>query len=141
MVLLDTPGHLIRRLHQVSTQLFQRRIKEAGYDLTQVQYAAMEALRSNPKIDQAQISALIAYDRATIGGVVDRLAKKGYVKRVVSSHDRRAREVSLTEHGMHVLQSLHPIVHGLQREILQHLDDAERERFLTLAKKAIIKVS
>ena len=75
------PGHLIRRLHQISTNIFMLRVKEAGCDLTPVQFAAMQALKASPDIDQAQIASLIAYDRATIGGVLKRLEKKGYIKR------------------------------------------------------------
>ena len=46
-------GHLIRRLHQQSTQVFTRRIQEAGFDLTPVQFAAMDAITKHPGIDQA----------------------------------------------------------------------------------------
>lgn len=60
------------------------RVKEAGFDLTPIQLAAMQALKVNPGIEQAKIATLIAYDRATIGGVVERLEKKGYVTRAVS---------------------------------------------------------
>jgi MarR family transcriptional regulator, temperature-dependent positive regulator of motility len=35
--LSDMPGHLIRRLNQVSASVFQDRVKAAGYDLTSVQ--------------------------------------------------------------------------------------------------------
>lgn len=131
------PGHMIRRLNQKSAQVFQARMQEAGIDLTSVQFAAMEALKTYPKIDQAKISALIAYDRATIGGVLDRLEKKGYVLRVVSQQDRRAREVSLTEKGQKELARLLPIVKELQGDILSRLDEQEREAFTQLMKKAI----
>ena len=52
------------------------RVKEAGFDLTPIQLAAMQALKVNPGIEQAKIATLIAYDRATIGGVVERLEKR-----------------------------------------------------------------
>jgi len=37
-------GHLIRRLNQLSTQVFMHRTQEAGFDLTPVQFAALEGL-------------------------------------------------------------------------------------------------
>ncbi len=43
------PGHLIRRLHQVSTQVFTRHLQEAGFDLTPVQFAAMDAITSQSR--------------------------------------------------------------------------------------------
>lgn len=137
MALLDMAGHLIRRLQQRSGQLFQQHMDEAGYDLTPVQFATMQALKTNPGIEQAQVAAEIAYDRATIGGVIDRLEQKGYISRVVSKKDRRAREVSLTDEGLHILGKVQPVVQSLQKHILDGLTDAEREQFLGLAKKVL----
>ncbi len=134
-------GHLIRRLQQISYQVFQQRMSEIGYELTSVQYASMYTLKLNPGIEQAQLAAMIAYDRATIGGVVDRLEQKGYVSRVVSRLDRRAREVQLTELGLRVLEEIHPVVVDLQTEILQGLNKEERSRFLQLAAKVVTDAS
>ncbi|MCB2070356.1 MAG: MarR family transcriptional regulator, partial [Ottowia sp.] len=79
---LDMAGHLIRRLHQQSTQIFVQRTQAAGFDLTPVQFAALDAIRAYPATDQATVAEMIAYDRATIGGVIDRLEQKGWVRRV-----------------------------------------------------------
>jgi len=77
-------GHLIRRLNQISASVFQERVLACGHDMTSVQFAALNAISSNEGIDQATLAGLIAYDRPTIGGVVDRLEKKGLVTKVVS---------------------------------------------------------
>ena len=90
---LDMAGHLIRRLHQQSTQIFVQRTQAAGFDLTPVQFAALDAIHAHPATDQARVAEMIAYDRATIGGVIERLEQKGWVRRVVREHDRRAREL------------------------------------------------
>ena len=94
-----TPGHLIRRLHQLSTRVFTERVRDAGFDLTPVQFIALDTLRENAGIDQAGLALAIAKDRATLGAVADRLAQKGLVTRVVSPRDKRARELELTEKG------------------------------------------
>lgn len=135
--LYSMAGHLIRRLHQISGQIFQQHMEQAGYDLTPVQFAAMQTLEAYPGIDQAQLAAAIAYDRATIGGVIQRLEKRGYVQRVVSDTDRRARHVSLTDDGLRLIRELTPIVEALQVEILQGLTEEERGQFMTLAHKLV----
>lgn len=129
-------GHLIRRLNQISSSVFQERMKANGYDLTSVQFAAMNAIHANPGIDQASLAGLIAYDKATIGGVVDRLESKGYVLRTVSDRDRRAKELSLSKSGEETLAALKPIVRDMQQRILTGLNEDERAEFLRLAKKA-----
>lgn len=134
---LDMAGHLIRRLHQLSTQVFVQRTQAEGYDLTPVQFAALDAIQANPATDQASVAEAIAYDRATIGGVIERLEQKGWVRRVVSERDRRARQLSLTPEGKRVFSALVPIVKDLQKEILLALNDAERAKFLKLVRQAV----
>ncbi|HOB14492.1 MAG TPA: MarR family transcriptional regulator, partial [Novosphingobium sp.] len=118
MDIYGMPGHLIRRLQQQSTQLFAARMREAGFDITPVQFAAIDALAARPGIDQATLAQLIAYDRATIGGVIDRLEGKGLVERTISAADRRAREVRLTEEGERVHRELMPVVRLVQQDIM-----------------------
>ena len=134
---LDMAGHLIRRLHQQSTQVFAHRTQAAGYDLTPVQFAAMDAIHAHPATDQARLAELIAYDRATIGGVIDRLEQKAWIRRVVSARDRRARELCLSPEGERIHAALTPVVRALQDEILQSLDDTDRATFLRLAQQAV----
>ena len=134
---LDMAGHMIRRLHQQSTQVFTQRTQAAGFDLTPVQFAALDAIQAHPATDQATVAELIAYDRATIGGVIDRMEQKGWVKRIVSERDRRARELSLSPEGERIHATLLPIVQELQNEILGPLTEDERNAFLALASRAV----
>ena len=133
----DMAGHLIRRLHQKSTQVFSQRTQAAGFDLTPVQFAALDAIQANPATDQATVAEMIAYDRATIGGVIDRLEQKGWVKRVVSERDRRARELSLSPEGARIHAALLPVVQELQNDILQPLNEDEQAAFLALASRVV----
>lgn len=133
--LQDMAGHLIRRLHQISVSVFTERMKQAGVDLTPVQFAALAALDAHPDVDQATLAGLIAYDRVTIGGVVDRLESKGLVSRRVSPRDRRARILRLTEVGLRTLIAVRPVVRALQQDILSGLDDTDTAAFMALLRK------
>ena len=135
--LSEMPGHLIRRLNQHSTAVFQTHLKAAGHDITSVQFSALEALAQNPGLDQAKLAAQIGYDRATIGGVVKRLEHKALVKRAQSEMDRRAFKLVLTPLGLEVLDAVRPVVIALQRDILDGLSDEEREALTKLMQKAL----
>jgi MarR family transcriptional regulator, temperature-dependent positive regulator of motility len=130
-------GHLIRRLHQQSTQVFQAQTEAAGIELTSVQFAALDAVAQKPGIDQASLAATIGFDRATIGGVIDRLEHKGLMERVVDAQDRRARQLHLTVAGDELLRACRPVVVALQADILAPLSRAERAAFISLAQKAL----
>jgi DNA-binding MarR family transcriptional regulator len=133
----DMPGHLARRFQQIAVAIFHVEVEQAGYDLTPVQYAALSAISANSGIDQATLAGLIAYDRTTITGVVDRLVQKGFVSRHASSKDRRAHALQITDAGRRTFRGIEPAVGAAQRVMLRGLTAVEAEQFLGLLRKAI----
>lgn len=134
------PGHLIRRMHQASQAVFDAEITAAGFDLTSVQFAALTVVEARPGLDQASLSTAIAFDRATTGGVVDRLEFKGLVRREISKVDRRARHLFIEPEGQTVLIGVRPVVDRVQGIILGGLNAAEKAAFLTLLEKALATI-
>lgn len=135
--LTQMPGHLIRRLNQQSTAVFQGQLKAAGFQITSVQYSALETLEHHPGIDQATLAASIAYDPATIGGVVKRLIEKKLIDRSPSKEDRRAFRLHLSPDGQALLKHIRPIVTGLQDQILPNLTEAEKQTLVNLMQKSL----
>lgn len=127
------PGHLVRRAHQVSTALFA---EECGtFGLTSVQFAALYAVRAAGELDATRLAEQIAFDRATIGDVLDRLEAKGWVTRAGSRADRRIKLIRLTPKGAALLKQVEPSVARVQERLLAPLSAAERARFLSLLHK------
>ena len=65
MPLNAMPGHLIRRLHQLSTATFSEQMKAAGIDMTSVQFAALH--KAAPVVSALQsdiLSGLSGAERA-----------------------------------------------------------------------------
>ncbi|MFZ2101801.1 MAG: MarR family transcriptional regulator [Oricola sp.] len=137
----EMPGHLVRRFQQAAVAIFHVEVGETGHDVTPVQYAALSAIRANPGIDQVTLAGLIAYDRTTITGVVERLAQKGFLTRNPSKTDRRARALRLTDEGMEVLARIEPAVEEAQRIMLRGLDEGEAKEFMKLLRKALDAVN
>lgn len=124
------PGNAIRRLQQIAVALFMD--ETAGSGITPVQFAALTAVHSQPGIDQRTLAAAIAFDTSTIGGVIDRLEKRGLMVRRTSPADRRVRLLELTPDGETMLQSIVPGVLRTQQRLLDPLPEAQREPFLQL---------
>ncbi|WP_315782890.1 MarR family winged helix-turn-helix transcriptional regulator [Bradyrhizobium sp. SZCCHNPS1003] len=131
------PGHLARRFQQIAVAVFLAEVEAAGFDLTPVQYAALAAIAANPAIDQITLAGLIAYDRTTITGVIDRLAQKGLVVRRASARDRRSRELLITDEGRRTLEAITPAVEAAQRLMVRGLSGAEAKELIRLMQKAI----
>ena len=133
--LLEMPGHLIRRLHQISFALFLDEAKAFG--VTPVQYAALVAVNSHPGIDQTTLCNIIAFDRTTIGGVVDRLQRKKLIYRVNGAHDRRIKSLYITPAGRRLIRNIAPAVRSTQRLILAPLKVGQRSAFLAMLKHLV----
>ncbi len=131
------PGFLIRRLHQISISVFEDKTRSAGFDLTPVQYSALNALEEYPSIDQKTLAGLIAHDRVTIGGVVDRLVSKGYAIRSVNPNDRRSKAHDITPSGRKLLAAIRPYVLEAQKTMLTGLTKQERKALMELMKKTV----
>ena len=117
--LYTKPGHLIRRAHQISSALFAEECD--AFDLTSVQYAALVAIRTHPGLDATRLSGLIAFDRSTLGDVLERLETKGWVHRSPSPSDKRVKLLHLTEAGREILQEVEAAVDRVQARLLAPL--------------------
>lgn len=131
------PGQLIRRLHQHSTQVFAAAMAKIGEDMTPVQFAMLDALAEAPGLDQASLARHIGKDRATVGAVAERLARKGLIARIPSPSDRRAILLQLTPEGAARHAKLSPRVLALQAAILPGLTPDEQATFTALAARAL----
>ena len=127
------PGHLIRRAHQASTALFAA---ECGrFDLTPVQYAAMSAIATAPELDATRLAAMIAFDRSTLGDVLERLEAKGWVLRVPSPSDRRIKLLALSPLGAALLRRVRPAVQRVQDQLLAPFPPDEHEAVLAVLRR------
>lgn len=124
------PGHLIRRLQQIAVGLFME--ETAEFDLTPVQFAALAAVARQPALDQRTLARTIGFDTSTIGGVIDRLERRGLVMRQPAPDDRRVRRLTITPEGAALLERVMPAMQQAQKRILAPLPAAERATFLRL---------
>ena len=124
------PGHLIRRAQQIAVALFMEEC--AGLDLTPVQYAALVAVREHPGIDATRLSSVIAFDRSTLGNVLERLEARKLVQRYSSREDKRVKLLRVTAAGTSLVNRAKPCVVRAQERILEPLKPADRERLIGL---------
>jgi DNA-binding MarR family transcriptional regulator len=131
------PGHLIRRLQQIAVAVFAQEC--AGHDVTPVQYAALVAVRDNPGLDATRIAALVAFDRSTIGNVLERLEGKGLIERRANPDDRRVKILKISRRGARLLALCEGAVVRAQERMLDPLDADERRAFTTYMRRIIAR--
>jgi DNA-binding MarR family transcriptional regulator len=124
------PGYLFRRMQQIAVSIFVEECR--AFDLTPVQYAALVAIHTHPGIDATRLSAVIAFDRSTLGSVIERLEAKALIERKPSREDKRIKLLYLTRTGTAVLSDIMPSVERAQMRMLAPLKPADRKALLAL---------
>ncbi|WP_077228704.1 MarR family winged helix-turn-helix transcriptional regulator [Sphingomonas hengshuiensis] len=128
-----SPGHLLRRCHQRSHEIFHHHAGE--FDLTRQQFAMLLAVFRHPGASVQDMADLTAVDRNTLVGIVQRLVAKGLVKKQRSSRDARAYELEIQASGIDLLERMEESINEVQDKIFEPLSDDEREIFILCAQK------
>jgi DNA-binding MarR family transcriptional regulator len=131
--IFEKPGHLIRRLHQISNSVFIEQAK--AYDLTPAQYASLIAVEFTPGLDQASLGRIVALDRTTVSVVVGRLVAKGLLERKRGSGRKVA--LFLTGPARAMIEVMRPRIQCVDDILLDPLNAAEREIFMRLLFKLV----
>lgn len=129
------PGHLIRRAHQISVATFSEEL--AAFGVTPVQFAILHALMDAPGVDQVTLAGKVAFDAATIGSVIARLEKRGWLRREAADADRRRKQLWLTPSGKKAAMAMKADVMKVQDRILAPLGVADRQQLTALLAKLV----
>jgi DNA-binding MarR family transcriptional regulator len=97
----DQIGYVLRRVTQRHLAIFAAAIPE----VTTTQFAVMARLAEVGPLSQNHLGRATAMDAATIKGVVDRLAKLGFVETAADPDDRRRLTVSLSMAGAEIVSA------------------------------------
>ena len=129
------PGYLFRRMQQIAVSIFMEECR--AFDLTPVQYAALVAIHTHPGIDATRLSAVIAFDRSTLGSVIARLQAKDLVERKPAPEDKRIKLLHLTKSGAAILREIIPAVERAQARMLEPLKQADRKALMGLMSQLV----
>jgi DNA-binding MarR family transcriptional regulator len=131
-ILEDQVGFILRQVSQRHAIIFAEHIED---DLTPTQFSALVKLHDEGSVSQNLLGRLTAMDAATIKGVIDRLAARGYIEAHPDPQDARLRLLNLTALGRATVERAIPLALVITEETLKPLGAEEREVMLGLLKK------
>ena len=132
--LMQHPGHLLRRAVQVMNQLWD---EEVSHTITSPQFAALNALYSEPNLDQRTLGQRISLDRSTMAEVVSRLSARGLIRTERDTRDGRRKTITLTSKGLQSVQQLIPRTHAMTDRLVAPLDPKQRGDLLRLLTEVV----
>jgi DNA-binding MarR family transcriptional regulator len=135
LALVGPAPYLVRRLQQVATAIFSEEMEEHG--ITAPQYAALSVVVAKPNLDQNTTAFLAGVERTTIVGVINRLVRKGLLKRRVSSSDRRVRLLRPTAAGIRFIEKVNDPIERIGIRLLEPCSATERDVFCTIVRRLL----
>ena len=105
--------------------------KLSVFDLTPVQYAILYCLWENDKKSPKEIAERLKLENSTISGILERMEKKGLIKRMISKEDRRFIQIMLTEKGAVLEKDVLAAVDKVNEEVMSVFSKEECENLKT----------
>ena len=120
---IELANRLFFRLYQCANMLHKtgtRAVQDEG--LTTQQWAVMGAL-SRPKakdgMGMGELTRYLMVTRQNLSGVLKRMEAAGHIRVAPGAHDRRSRQITMTEAGRHVWTQLAlPKIHAYYQQAL-----------------------
>jgi MarR family 2-MHQ and catechol resistance regulon transcriptional repressor len=112
-----------------------KRIYDLGLARTSFNLLGLLRYAHPEGLQLSEIGELLITSRANITGLVDHLEQKGYVKRIVSLRDRRARVAKLTKKGEALIDELMPAHQDRSVAFFSSLTITELRQLTALLKK------
>ena len=118
---------VLSRCYRALSHLAERSIEEAGLGLTD--FAALEALLHKGPLTITEIQGKVLLASGSMTAAVDRLEKKGLIRRGSSPTDRRAKVLHLTPEGRRIVEAAFER-HAAQLESAMDILSAREKREL-----------
>ncbi|MBB2943373.1 DNA-binding MarR family transcriptional regulator [Actinoplanes lutulentus] len=114
--------------------LVQRRYARvcAGHDLSPAQAQLMCVIKDQAR-GMTELTHMLGLERPGLTGLVDRIERRGLLRRESSQQDRRAVTVALTPRGKEVTEAFFAEVTASLQDAVAHLPETDRQQFEAIA--------
>ena len=120
-------GFLVKQINNVFEKELNERLKDIG--ITSSQCAVLDYLfhTSKEEVSQRDVEKNLNLKNPTVTGILRRLDEKGYILCVPNAHDKRKKNIYLTEKAYDIQRRMEADRRKLDRELTRGLTKREVE--------------
>lgn len=115
---------LLAKAYQKAHGRLKKRL--ADYGLTPIQVLVIEALRDEEGVAAGDLGSKLHLDSATLSGVLERLAEKGWIVKETDETDRRSLRVYLSEKAKQLAEPIGEQRQKANDDVMESLSTEER---------------
>lgn len=121
-----------RELNRCLVYLNRRRIqfmsaRLGSHGLVGPMYSFLLCLEKNPGISQDFLTSFFSIDKGTVARLCRKLEDLDYIHRSTCPDDKRAYQLTLTDHGREILLAIHDHLNEWSDRILDGLSEDDRQ--------------
>lgn len=133
----DTFLYTIDKCFRTYHQFAQKKVRQAGYDITIDQWLILKNVSENPDITQNDIGRIVFKDNASVTRIVQLLVNAGYLIRKMHPADRRRSSLILTEKGKKITADVDKIAIENRAAALKGVDIGQLSAMKSLLQQII----
>src|SRR3954463_4132600 len=124
------PTLLMIKLGRITMHRFTEALEPFGIRPRHV--AALIELRDSGQLTQQSLCGHLHLDPTNLVAILNELEQRGYATRRRDPEDRRRHLVEISRKGLAVIDKVSKVMDGVEGELLEGFDPAEREQLSTL---------
>src|SRR3979409_438115 len=121
------PTLLMIKLGRITAHRFTEALEPFGIRPRHV--AALIELRDRGELSQQSLCGQLHLDPTNLVAILNELEERGYATRRRDPEDRRRHLVEVSKKGIAVIEKVSEVMDGVEADLLQDFDSAEREQF------------
>jgi DNA-binding MarR family transcriptional regulator len=94
--------------------------------LTPIQVLVLEALRDEEGVSSGELGKKLVLDSATLSGVLERLAEKGWIVKETDAGDRRSLRILLSDRARELNEAIREQRQRANDEVMRNLSTEEK---------------
>ncbi|GGH78794.1 MarR family 2-MHQ and catechol resistance regulon transcriptional repressor [Pullulanibacillus pueri] len=124
---------ILTRAHRTIADKVAKDIRSYGLNTTE--FGVLELLYNKGEQPIQQIGGRVLLASGSMTYVIDKLEKKGYIRRRPCPDDRRVIYAGITEQGHELMETIFPKHQEVLTRLLEGVTDEEKQELMTLLKK------
>jgi DNA-binding MarR family transcriptional regulator len=123
-------GFLIAKIHQLSSRIFSKILKEHNInEINPAQGRILFVLWEHDEIPISELSVKTQLEKSTLTAMLDRLEHDGFIKRIASKDDRRKIIIKRTEKDKSFQQVYYQISDEMATRFYKDFSEKDIDRF------------
>lgn len=133
----QSAGYLINMTALLLKRELTGSLNKNKINVTPEQWAILNRLSENSGLSQKEVAKRTFKDNANITRILDKLEKKGMVKRQMDASDRRVWKIHITDEGKSVRDQIEPLAKEILKKATKGIDAKDVDVFNATAKKML----